>query len=83
MGYWSTTPSGESFADDDTHVWGDQPADIMDNALDEIRKIFQFDVGRPPTDTELLAGFLFSAQMEVPVSVATTLRKDKYRGRAE
>ena len=60
MGYWETSKEGASFQVDSKMIWGDQPADILDEALDKIVKVFKSDVGRPPTKTELVAGFKFS-----------------------
>jgi hypothetical protein len=43
-------------------MWGDGPADVMDNALEEITKQFMEAFARPPTKVELIAGLMFSAQ---------------------
>jgi hypothetical protein len=62
MGYWSTSADGVSFAENEGEemVWGDAPADVMDDALDRIERIFRDDGNRPPTKAEILAGLLFS-----------------------
>lgn len=62
MGYWSTSADGVSFAkhEGEEMVWGDRPADVMDEALDQIAWAFREDAGRQPTKAELLAGLLFS-----------------------
>ena len=63
MGYWEQNEQGVSFAQAKNHekmIWGDQPADIMGNALEEIFSVFQRDKGRPPTEAEVKAGLLFS-----------------------
>ena len=51
MGYWSIKPKE---APDD--MWGDQPADIMADAVEEIMKVFKEDVGRIPTKYEMTEG---------------------------
>lgn len=53
MGYW-----GENA--DATQVWGDDPADVMDDALAKIVAIFQRDLGRRPTRFELRRGLEFA-----------------------
>jgi len=65
MGYWTTARDGTSFAldlhaDGSPLMWGDAPADIMDEALQQIISIFKEDVGRPPSIEELIAGLKFS-----------------------
>lgn len=61
MGYWSQDRSGTSFAVDDLHMtWGDAPADIMGDALERIVGCFEGDLGRKPTQNEILAGLRFS-----------------------
>ena len=60
MGYWSQGEAGDSFNMDSDLVWGDAPADVMDEAIDKIVRIFQEDVGRLPTQNELVAGVRFS-----------------------
>jgi hypothetical protein len=66
MGYWSTNSQGHSFIEPHIEggdmMWGDAPADAMDDALDEIIKAFRSDLGRAPSLEELKAGLLFSAQ---------------------
>lgn len=64
MGYWATNAEGHSFTDDESGemMWGDAPADAMDDALEEIIKAFRADLGRAPSLGELKAGLLFSAQ---------------------
>lgn len=62
MGYWSQNEKGQSFSQSTGRemIWGDQPADIMGKALDEIVSVFERDKRRPPTEDELKAGLLFS-----------------------
>lgn len=63
MGYWTTDADGNSgiFADIDGDLrWGDQPADIIDSALDMVLATFVHDVGRLPTQAEVIAGLKFS-----------------------
>lgn len=63
MGWWDTNKKGESFAKEPhaEMVWGDAPADILDDAILKIVKVFEENVGRKPTVDELVAGVLFSA----------------------
>lgn len=63
MGWWNTASNGSMFEGihDPNHYWGDGPADIMDEALSEIRVQFKDAFGREPTLSELLAGVRFSA----------------------
>lgn len=61
MGWWRTGKDGSSLHIEETGlVWGDGPADIMDNALDEIVTEFLAAYNRKPSRTELEAGLLFS-----------------------
>lgn len=41
-------------------VWGDGPADAMDDALDAIKKQFLKEFGRLPSKVEIRAGLEFS-----------------------
>ncbi|SUA31614.1 Uncharacterised protein [Mycolicibacterium fortuitum] len=61
MGWWNTTAEGASFAFDSELMWGDGPADVMDNALRKIVEEFREAWNRPPTMEELTAGLRFSA----------------------
>lgn len=60
MGYWHASPEGHSFADSSPLVWGDSPADVMDNAVEKIIAAFQRDLGREPSKPEMISGLLFS-----------------------
>jgi len=60
MGYWAQTRDGGSFAETSELVWGDAPADIMSQALEDIIKVFIRDKNRIPTEDEIKAGLLFS-----------------------
>lgn len=67
MGYWAQNEHGHSFSESESGeemVWGDAPADIIDDALhgvmERVVKVFTTDMGRPPTAAELRAGMLFS-----------------------
>ena len=52
MGYWNQGADGTSLHRNKTGlIWGDSPADIVDDAID---------IGREPTPEELRAGFAFS-----------------------
>lgn len=73
MGYWEMNKSvaelmGDSVNAEVESVWGDGPADIMGEAIDEIVKEFEEDYGRVPTKTEIVKGLLFSllAMDELP-----------------
>lgn len=66
MGYWEQNEEGVSFADADSGevmMWGDQPADIIGNALDEVKWVFIKDLGRLPTMKEVMAGLTFSTRV--------------------
>ncbi|KKM08346.1 hypothetical protein LCGC14_1724810 [marine sediment metagenome] len=61
MGYWNQTESGASLVNYPTGlIWGDQPADAMDEALEKIIDYFRRDWERLPTEAEVKAGLLFS-----------------------
>jgi hypothetical protein len=68
MGWWNQNAKGESFAEDPMYdmVWGDSVADVMADALDEIRKEFREVWGREPSVLELEAGLNFSLPSEQP-----------------
>lgn len=63
MGYWKQSEQGASLQTEGDLIWGDQPADIMGDALEKIISVFEQDVGRPPTETEVKAGLLFSLRV--------------------
>lgn len=64
MGYWNAKADGSSLHTEDTGmVWGDHPADILDDAIDKIVRVFLEDIGRKPTVDELVAGMKFSASV--------------------
>jgi hypothetical protein len=55
MGYWNNNkPETEG------EVWGDAPADIMDDAVAAIVWAFVRDMGRKPTKQEIQTGLRFS-----------------------
>lgn len=65
MGWWSQDNEGHSFADamageTVVGVWGDEPADILDNALDAISEVFMGTWGRLPSRAEMESGIKFS-----------------------
>lgn len=67
MGWWRANEHGgidfphDLDTSDSGALWGDEPADIMGPALDEIFAAFKRDQGRPPTMDELHRGLEFSA----------------------
>lgn len=63
MGWWGANEGGDSLQPNGSLTWGDGPADIIDNALDEIDKEFEQAWGRKPTLAELQSGLLFSARV--------------------
>ncbi len=63
MGWWNQTKEGESFATDDSLLWGDGPADVFDNAIREIVAQFEdkgYGPGRRPLKQEIVSGLMFS-----------------------
>lgn len=61
MGWWNAARSGASLQMEETGLlWGDSPADVMDDAIAEIRMRFCEEVGREPTIGEIRAGVEFS-----------------------
>lgn len=61
MGWWGTTREGVSFTTDEQgYVWGDGPADTLDDALHKIVEEFERSWGRKPRLGELRAGLEFS-----------------------
>lgn len=66
MGYWEQSEEGYSFTGADRTpeplIWGDQPADIVDDAIWQITAVFIKDVGRLPSKAEMMAGLTFSTR---------------------
>lgn len=65
MGWWEHGRNGHSFVrsshdDNNLMLWGDSPADIIDNALYAIKIAFLRDLGRMPSKQEIIAGIKFS-----------------------
>jgi hypothetical protein len=65
MGWWEHGPEGHSFvrsSDDDKNLmmWGDGPADIIGGAIRQIKIEFLRDLGRMPSQDEIIAGIKFS-----------------------
>lgn len=63
MGWWTQDKQGHSFAvneDGPELVWGDDPADTLDYAIDLIVREFEQTHGRRPTKDEMRAGLEFS-----------------------
>lgn len=63
MGWWDANPRGGLALGDTGIVWGDGPADILDNAIDAINREFKEAWGRSVTLDELKAGFSFSTSI--------------------
>jgi hypothetical protein len=66
MGWWDHGKDGTSFVKEDGLVWGDGPADAMDGAIFLIEKEFHDYFNRKPTRAELIAGLLFSINVDYP-----------------
>lgn len=64
MGYWEMGEGGGSFvAGDDPEnqmMWGDEPADIVGEALQKIKVAFLRDLGRMPSRKEIINGLKFT-----------------------
>lgn len=61
MGWWRAGSDGSSLHAEETGlVWGDGPADILDDAIDKISAEFRAAYDRSPSRAELEAGLLFS-----------------------
>jgi hypothetical protein len=58
MGWWSTGNSGG--IEQSENIWGDEPADILDQAIIDINDAFMKEWGRLPTTAEWRAGFAFN-----------------------
>jgi hypothetical protein len=66
MGWWDHGKDGDSFVKEDGLIWGDGPADAMDDALLKIKIHFLEEWNRKPTRAELIAGLLFSINVDYP-----------------
>ena len=61
MGYWNAGIDGSSLHERPSgFIWGDEPADTLDIAIDEIVDTFRRDWNRNPTRQEMIGGFMFS-----------------------
>jgi hypothetical protein len=63
MGWWTQDAEGHSFShvkEGPELIWGDGPADILDDAILAIKKEFRERAGRDLTAEEMRAGFEFS-----------------------
>lgn len=55
MGYWAIKTKNQK-----EDIWGDEPADILDEAIDKIFEVFREDQDRIPTKYEMLEGLRFA-----------------------
>ena len=66
MGWGEQDEEGRSLTgherDPEPYYWGDEPADIVGDALQRIKAAFIKDLGRLPSRGELLAGITFSTR---------------------
>jgi hypothetical protein len=86
MGYWSTNEQGHSFTEAESGedlIWGDQPADIIDAAISEIKAVFLHDIGRLPSVAEMRAGFAFSSHIEEDLPQVPSQAKEMSPSQAE
>ncbi len=65
MGWWEHGRDGHSFVrssvdDNNLMMWGDEPADIIGDAIHAIKIAFLRDLGRMPSKDEIIAGIKFS-----------------------
>ena len=60
MGWWQVTTDGNKTAGATGMIWGDEAADIMNNAVDLIREAYEREWNRQPSLEELAAGLRFS-----------------------
>lgn len=44
---------------EDGGIYGDEPWDILEDAIDRIVEVYKAQIGRPPTHAELLNSFHF------------------------
>lgn len=71
MGYWATSATGESFVEGDTNpdgtqmLWGDAPADAIDDGVHALIERMHRELGRYPTVEEVDA-----ARSEAPEMLA-------------
>lgn len=68
MGWWEQSAEGESLMNTDLPqeqklLWGDGPADVIDNALTKVKVEFLRNVGRMPSKAEIIAGIAFSTRV--------------------
>jgi len=68
MGYWESNDG----------LWGDQPADVMGDALREVVVSFLRDVRRLPTRQEIRDGLEFTLRgMALPIDIPDELTDDQ------
>jgi hypothetical protein len=61
MGYW---PMGFTKEDPDNQMmWGDEPADAVAEAISKIKIAFVRDLGRMPSQREIIEGFKFTTDV--------------------
>jgi len=79
MGWWRTGKDGSSMhAGDAGLVWGDGPADILDDAIGKIRAEFREAYEREPSRAELESGLQFSlGALEEPGETSRPSRKSQ------
>lgn len=96
MGWWEQGRDGSSFErssvdDDNLMMWGDGPADLVGKFLYELKIEFLRDLGRMPSQDEVIAGLKFSTRVlddlakqpyEVPHATATQARVIRQYGYA-
>lgn len=60
MGWWQIDKHGVRADGATGAIWGDEIADLMDHAVDQIREIYAREFGREPAEAEFEYGLRFS-----------------------
>lgn len=89
VGYWESSREGASFANgvknasgDEAFLWGDAPADIIDDATDRLMTRLTTELGRFPTVDEIdLQKYIFPADEIVQAIRLSKIRFYKDIGR--